>query len=834
MGYELDRLIKQYGVGTASRAAYAGAQMPTDSTAANYNQDLQRYQQDRQIYDQYVQNYQNRISQAPMYAQQQFQTNPDLSAGMQSATREGGIGADKYNQNIRDWVNNNPFSSPGQVRAEQAKWGISNQDVMNATGNWYGTSLPTYGVTPASEDPSALVRQAYASVGRTGFGSGFSQIDPAGYDYWVNTLKTGASTPEAFQRNFQTAIQDQLTNKPNDPYSQYVRDWLSKNDPQSPMLSPTTPPATGPNVPTPTVPDDRRTTLDANTGADNTFEAQVVVYGPDGTMYTSPSAARRAGVTNYTLFPPSNTGGNTGGGNGDYYNPNVNPNNGLNLTDAALPTFNQGAYTPTLTPPVFNPVTTPTQPVFDYGGGGRDFNERDNIQLYKSGGRVRDVMRKYAVGGAVNGYQTGGLKREDEENGGQTFPVAPQPNIVSTPLPPEQTAAPMPVTPAAMITPAAATEMLPPPAPAVAAAPLDPRTAGLQSLLEKYGPQDSGYAGEVKAARARSEAETKAFTEMIDRMMKSPEDAQSSKAEMYFRLAAAFGSPTRTGHFSENLGLVGKELADYSKSQRASAAEKRNLALEVQKMKMGAAKEDLAAVRSLAGEEMKDRRAIAQELIKDYIQSGKPQSSAGKTAMDEGLQPGSPEFQKRVGQLAELDVQRQMAGISNQLANLTLAQANLTLRQNQAARLSPTEIKLKVEAEDLVANGKQALQDLAEAYRLNPNSLAGSWLEKGQQFLYEAAGSNDPTIVNTRVINNLLGSQGLAKLRATFGGNPTEGERAILLELEGIGSKTKEERATIMRRAYRTLQDRVAREQRRLDDINSGAYRTTEPMPGEQ
>jgi hypothetical protein len=37
-----------------------------------------------------------------------------------------------------------------------------------------------------------------------------------------------------------------------------------------------------------------------------TVDAQVIVYGPDGTAYSSPAAARAAGVTNFTLTPPAN------------------------------------------------------------------------------------------------------------------------------------------------------------------------------------------------------------------------------------------------------------------------------------------------------------------------------------------------------------------------------------------------------------------------------------------------------------------------------------------------------------------------------------------------
>jgi hypothetical protein len=376
--------------------------------------------------------------------------------------------------------------------------------------------------------------------------------------------------------------------------------------------------------------------------------------------------------------------------------------------------------------------------------------------------------------------------------------------------------APMPVAPAV----AAA----PPPVPVAPPAFGSERMGNIQALLAAYGPKDGAYGEDLKAARASAKAESDAFAKMLSSAMKSPEDEKSSKAEMYFRLASAFGAPTKTGHFAENLGLVGKELGEYSKNKRASAQQKLALALEGQKMKMTAAKEDLNTLRALAGEEMKDKRTIATELIKDYIKSGEPQSAAGKQALDEGLKAGTPEYQKRVQEIGNMNIEGKLAQINSSLANVSLAQANFALSQDkfqqqkaQQAKLTGPEIKMKTEAEDLIASSKQSLADLKQAYALNPNSLAGGWLDKGQQFLSEAAGSKDPVIVNTRILNNLLGSQGLAKLKATFGGSPTEGERAILMELEGIGSKTKEERGAVIKQA-------------RLDQINSGAYRMTTPL----
>lgn len=498
-------------------------------------------------------------------------------------------------------------------------------------------------------------------------------------------------------------------------------------------------------------------------------------------------------------------------------------------------------------------------------------NQLKNPIYAAEGGSIHGFADEYAHGGQVKThYQTAGAVKlpsgygsvEEEEDFKNRF-FTPSPEVVSNPIEmgniPAAVTNDLPVVataPKSILTEIAVNNAKnvsePIDVAPVAVAPVAPvapkaavpfggeRMGNIQALLDAYGPKDSAYAADLTAARKSAKDESDAFAKMLTKAMSSPEDAQSSKAEMYFRLASAFGAPTKTGQFSENLSMVGKELGEYAKNKRTSAKEKLALTLEAQKMKMTTAKEDLKSLQALTGEEMKDKRAIATELLKNYIKSGEPQSAAGKQALDEGLKPGTEAYQKRVAEIGNLNVEAKMAQITGTLQNLSLAQANFALNQDkfnqqkaQQAKLTGPELKLKTEAEDLIASSKQSLVDLKQAYALNPNSLAGGWLDKSQQFLSEAAGSKDPTIVNTRVLNNLLGAQGLAKLRATFGGNPTEGERAILLELEGIGSKTKEERGKIIKRAYRVLQDRLAREQARLDQINSGAYRTTTPLEGE-
>ena len=385
----------------------------------------------------------------------------------------------------------------------------------------------------------------------------------------------------------------------------------------------------------------------------------------------------------------------------------------------------------------------------------------------------------------------------------------------------------MPPLNASAAAPAAGPAMVPPMSAAVLP---DTGRLDIASLLKQYQPGDSSYAREIASARGVLSRETEALNQMIERAVAAETEEKPSQAEMYFRLAAAFGRPTKTGAFTESLGEVGTELSKMSAEERAakrtSRATRLQLGIKGQEAKIAGAREDITALRGLAAEEMRDKRAIATKLLEEYISSGKPQSEAGKQARDLGLKPGTPQYEAKVQELMQ-------TGIDAKLAQINIQLANLNLRQTEAAKLSPAEIKLKDETSDAVSSGEQALKDLKEAYRLNPNTFDTSLVDLARQKTLETFGSKDPQVVATRVQANLLSKQAIAKLRSSFGGNPTEGERAALLALEGIDSKSREERAIIIRNTYAALKSRVERERQKLKDINAGLYRqTTTPSEG--
>lgn len=356
----------------------------------------------------------------------------------------------------------------------------------------------------------------------------------------------------------------------------------------------------------------------------------------------------------------------------------------------------------------------------------------------------------------------------------------------------------------------------------------------LQMLMRQYGPGQSVYQGQLDEARQRAGAESQAFQDMLAKAAQNQESEGLSKAEMYFRLAAAFGSPTKTGTFGETLSNVGGQMADFSAGKRTANNQKLQLQIEAQKLRSGEAKEELQNLRALTSEEMRDRRALGQELIKSYAASGKPQSNAGKQAMDEGLKPNTPEYRARVRELSELDVQKQLAGIQASMGQLAIGQAGLSIRNAQldldrekTQRLSPPELKMKEETEDALSSTRNVAKTLAEAYKLNENSFGNSAAEIAQRKALELAGSKNEKLLNTRLLENMVSQQAVESLKTAFGGNPTEGERKILLDLQGVASKTKEERAAIMKRAYRMAKSKEERFAKRLKEISTGSYRDT-------
>lgn len=382
---------------------------------------------------------------------------------------------------------------------------------------------------------------------------------------------------------------------------------------------------------------------------------------------------------------------------------------------------------------------------------------------------------------------------------------------------------------------------------ALAQAPAQPPTTptlapeqALNQMLQKYISGEGGmYGAELRKARTAAEKETAAFNDVIQRALEAKGDTGPSREEMYFRLAAAMGKPTRTGRFAENLGEAAGVMGEVSRERRAAEkanqAEALQLTIAAQKARAEAAKSDLSNLRSLAGEEMRDVRSLALKEIERQIAAGKPQSEAGKVAVDSGLKPGTPEYQQFVDKYV---ADKLTSGNLFKEAMVAVAQGQLGVAQakEQRARateakkettLTPVEVKMRDETEREIAASTSALSALSRAYELNPNTFTASGPDVAQRKLLELSGKPSEKLTNTRVMENLLGGQALEQLKVIFGAAPTEGERAILLDLQGMGAKSVDERAEIIKRTAQLVRQREVRAKRKLEEIRSGRYKST-------
>ena len=467
---------------------------------------------------------------------------------------------------------------------------------------------------------------------------------------------------------------------------------------------------------------------------------------------------------------------------------------------------------------------------------------------YAKGGSVR---RRFADGGMNDGTGGGYYDGVDAGYGGdgsgqdaatggagQGAPAA-GPVVVAP-----ASAAPVVVAPqATVVTPsanAAATTGAATTGAAPPAAPPD-RAAELEALLSRYAPPSNQYTQELAESRRRAQTETEAFTNMVHQMSQRGE-SPTSRAEMYFRLAAAFGSPTKTGRFAENLSLVGKEMSEYAKGRRAEENDMRTLALKAQEIRMTGARQDLTTTQALASQEMGERRGLAREVIKEYLASGRPQSDAGKLAEDAGLRQGTPEHRAFIDRYLASKLE---SGELYKQAMLGIQEANLQLRQSEAARkaekdkeLTPQEMTMRRDAETTLNATERAQRTIQEALRINDNTYGTS---VGDATLYgfrSATGADDPKTRNTARIRTLLSEAAIAGLREAFGSQITDSERAALDNLQGALARTPAQRREILERTFEELQRSQARQRRLVQDITSGEYRRqrsadpAQPAPG--
>lgn len=141
-----------------------------------------------------------------------------------------------------------------------------------------------------------------------------------------------------------------------------------------------------------------------------------------------------------------------------------------------------------------------------------------------------------------------------------------------------------------------------------------------------------------------------------------------------------------------------------------------------------------------------------------------------------------------------------------------------------AARDNPMNSTIQkeiFEADESVQAGEAVLGGLTRALELNNIAYDGPFADQRSA---ATAMFGDQGGIATQELKNVVTAQALESLKAVFGGMPTEGERKILLEIQGSVDQPKPVREAIYKRAMAAAQRRIAANRAKGVGLRSGEY----------
>jgi hypothetical protein len=151
--------------------------------------------------------------------------------------------------------------------------------------------------------------------------------------------------------------------------------------------------------------------------------------------------------------------------------------------------------------------------------------------------------------------------------------------------------------------------------------------------------------------------------------------------------------------------------------------------------------------------------------------------------------------------------------------------------REDAQPLTTTDKKAILEADDSISTNKSAIGLLDQALAINDKANSG-WFTGTRatignnlpDWAVPDAISSPESSAATTEYDNLVQQGALSQLKTIFGGNPTEGERAILLELQASSNKPPPIRAKILQRAKELANNRLMLNQQRADQLRGGDF----------
>lgn len=149
--------------------------------------------------------------------------------------------------------------------------------------------------------------------------------------------------------------------------------------------------------------------------------------------------------------------------------------------------------------------------------------------------------------------------------------------------------------------------------------------------------------------------------------------------------------------------------------------------------------------------------------------------------------------------------------------------------------MTATAQKELIETEEQIQGGQAALSLFQQARAINDQAMgspAAPYLATAGGLLPSAL--RPRSVEATQNLDNILQTAALPQLKAIFGGMPTEGERKILLDVQGSSSKPPKVRKEIFDRAEAAINARLKFGAEKAKRLREGTYFSGEGLPSIQ
>jgi len=201
------------------------------------------------------------------------------------------------------------------------------------------------------------------------------------------------------------------------------------------------------------------------------------------------------------------------------------------------------------------------------------------------------------------------------------------------------------------------------------------------------------------------------------------------------------------------------------------------------------------------------------------------------SAEGEYVLPGKRGTLKKTGIKAPAEKPAEMTPYQREMLNLR--QQELEFRKNMTGAnrpMSATAQRELFDADENVLATESGINMLDQAIKLSPVAYEGVGASQRATAATMLPDAFEPKgTKETLEFDLLLKQQVLPQLKSIFGSAPTEGERAILLELQGSSSLPKATREAVLKRARQMANQRLQFNKQKAQKLREGSYFTEQP-----